>query len=87
LTNRSITADESCAYTTPVGARQKLGAVAGVRLHIQHLHAGLDAGEGEHPGRLATLIGLPIAIAAVRRGDDGIIVRYPEVLRHGRDRA
>ena len=61
-------------------ARQQLGAVTGVRLHIQNLHALLDAGKGEHPGRLAPLIGLPVGIAAVGRGDDRLIVRGLGVL-------
>ena len=59
----------------PDGARQQFGAVAGAGLHIQHLHPGLDAGEGEHLGRLAALVGLPVGIGAVGGGDDGLIVR------------
>jgi len=52
----------------------ELGAVAGVRLHVQDLHAGHNARKGQHLGGLPALIGLPVGIAAIRGGDDGLIV-------------
>ena len=63
-------------------ARQQFGAVAGAGFHIEHLHPGPDAGEGQHLGGLAAHIGLPVGVAAVGRGDDGLII--PGVLRASR---
>src|SRR6266702_2502298 len=57
------------------GARQQFGAVAGAGFHIEYLHAGLDAGEGQHFGGLAARVGLTVAIGPVLRGDDRLIVR------------
>ena len=68
-------------------ARQKFGAVAGAGLHIQHLHPGLDAGEGQHFGGLAALVDLPVGIGPVGGGDDRLIVRcLRQRARRRRDR-
>ena len=64
-------------------ARQELRAVAGVGLHIQHLHSRSDTGESQHFDGLAALIGLPVAIAAIRRSDNGFIIGSVGVLRRG----
>ena len=62
-------------------ACEQFGRVAGIGFHIEHLHAFRDAGEGQHLGGLAALIGLPVGIAAVRGGDDRLIVRGFAALR------
>jgi hypothetical protein len=64
-------------------ARQKFGGIAGAGFHIQHLHAGLDLGEGEQFCRLAARVGLAVGLGAIGGGDDGGIVRRVAVLRRG----
>ena len=68
-------------------ACQQLRAVAGTRLHIEHLHSRPRADKGQHLGRLTTLVGLPVRIAAVGRRDNGLIVRCPGGLRRRRHRS
>ncbi len=78
LTKRSITAAEvlrkDLAGRTD-HARQKFGGVAGAGLHIQHLHPGLDPGEGQKLHRLAARVRLAIGVGAVGGGDHGGVIR------------
>jgi len=57
-------------------ARDQFRAVAAARAHIEHLHAGMRAGECEQLDGVAPLVGLQVRFGAVGRGDDrGVIGR------------
>ena len=55
-------------------ARHQFRAVAAARAHIEHLHAGMRAGEGQELDRVAPLVGLHVRFGAVGRGNDGGVI-------------
>ena len=55
-------------------ARHQFRAVAAARAHIEHLHAGMRAGEGQELDRVAPLVGLHVRFGAVGRGDNGGVI-------------
>jgi hypothetical protein len=50
-------------------ARHQFAAVAAAGAHIEHLHARTRGGKSEERCRVAALVGLPVGVAAVGRGE------------------